>query len=60
MRPVYSETKTAVATDYGVIPFDPVGMKPIAHAARLYQRALDDYGMTEPDPYVAPPPRQTA
>ena len=58
MRPTLSAAGACVITDCGSIPWDAERGRPIDHegeAGRLYARALAEHGMTEPDPYVAPP-----
>lgn len=63
MRPTLSAAGACVITDCGSIPWDAERGRPIDHegeAGRLYARALAEYGMTEPDPYAAPPVDLTA
>lgn len=57
-RPIFNANlPTAVITDLGIIQWDFINARPVdyqGYAATLYQNALAAYGMTVPDPYVAP------
>jgi hypothetical protein len=58
MRPIFSnEANTMIDGDFGSMPWDVENARPLDYqceAGRLYQQALTDNDMTEPDPYKPP------